>query len=88
MSKGGEVVYIPDDSDFYTFREQCESQEGWDSQYNKAGVTVWSQVQEDSKTVQKIKGDFGLLFMLRLEKIGVETVALVSLCSGEQEEHI
>ncbi|XP_015262666.1 PREDICTED: PCTP-like protein [Gekko japonicus] len=55
MSRGGEGVYIPDDSDFYTFRDQCESQEGWNSQYNKAGVTVWSQTQEDSKTVQKIK---------------------------------
>uniref|UniRef100_A0A8D0G4S0 START domain-containing protein n=1 Tax=Sphenodon punctatus TaxID=8508 RepID=A0A8D0G4S0_SPHPU len=49
------MVYIPDDSDFNSFRDQCESQEGWHSQYNKGGVTVWSQAQEESKTVQKIK---------------------------------
>ncbi|KAJ6655464.1 hypothetical protein lerEdw1_005165 [Lerista edwardsae] len=55
MSRGGEMVYIPDDSDFNTFRDQCESQEGWSNQYNKGGVTVWSQAQEESKTVQKIK---------------------------------
>uniref|UniRef100_A0ACB8EBJ4 Uncharacterized protein n=1 Tax=Sphaerodactylus townsendi TaxID=933632 RepID=A0ACB8EBJ4_9SAUR len=48
------MVYIPDDTDFSTFRHQCESHEGWNSQYNKAGVTVWSQMQE-TKTVQKIK---------------------------------
>lgn len=55
MSRGGEMVYIPDDSDFNTFRDQCESQDGWNSQYNKGGVTVWSQTQEENKTVQKIK---------------------------------
>ncbi|XP_053098759.1 START domain-containing protein 10-like isoform X1 [Hemicordylus capensis] len=56
MSKGGgEMVYIPDDSDFNTFRDECESQEGWNSQYNKSGVAVWSQGHEESKTIQKIK---------------------------------
>uniref|UniRef100_A0A672ULV2 START domain-containing protein 10 n=1 Tax=Strigops habroptila TaxID=2489341 RepID=A0A672ULV2_STRHB len=55
MSKGGEMVYIPDDSDFSSFRDQCESLEGWHCRYNKAGVTVWSQGQEESCTVQKIK---------------------------------
>lgn len=49
------MVYIPDDSDFSSFREQCESAEGWHCHYNKAGVTVWSQGQEESCTVQKIK---------------------------------
>lgn len=49
------MVYIPDDSDFSSFREQCESAEGWHCRYNKAGVTVWSQGQEESCTVQKIK---------------------------------
>uniref|UniRef100_A0A8C9N169 START domain-containing protein 10 n=1 Tax=Serinus canaria TaxID=9135 RepID=A0A8C9N169_SERCA len=52
---GGEMVYIPDDSDFSSFRDQCESLEGWHCRYNKAGVTVWSQGQEESCTVQKIK---------------------------------
>lgn len=49
------MVYIPDDSDFSSFREQCESLEGWHCRYNKAGVTVWSQGQEESCAVQKIK---------------------------------
>lgn len=49
------MVYIPDDSDFSSFRDQCESLEGWHCRYNKAGVTVWSQGQEESCTVQKIK---------------------------------
>ncbi|XP_009575013.1 PREDICTED: PCTP-like protein [Fulmarus glacialis] len=55
MSRGAEMVYIPDDSDFSSFRDQCESLEGWHCRYNKAGVTVWSQGQEESCTVQKIK---------------------------------
>ncbi|EOA96334.1 PCTP-like protein, partial [Anas platyrhynchos] len=55
MSRAGEMVYIPDDSDFSSFREQCESLEGWHCHYNKAGITVWSQGQEESCTVQKIK---------------------------------
>lgn len=49
------MVYIPDDSDFSSFKEQCESLEGWHCHYNKAGITVWSQGQEESCTVQKIK---------------------------------
>ncbi|TFJ99247.1 T-cell receptor beta chain V region E1 [Platysternon megacephalum] len=55
MSRGGEMVYIPDDSDFSSFRDQCESLEGWHSQYNKGGVMVWSQTPGESRTVQKIK---------------------------------
>ncbi|CAI5780347.1 PCTP [Podarcis lilfordi] len=55
MSGEGERAYIPDDSDFNTFRDQCESQEGWSSRYNKGGVAVWTQMQPESKTVQKIK---------------------------------
>ncbi|NWI13923.1 STA10 protein, partial [Crypturellus soui] len=55
MSRGGEMVYIPDDSDFSSFRDQCENLEGWHCRYNKGGVTVWSQGQEESCTVQKIK---------------------------------
>ncbi|KAH1166839.1 START domain-containing protein 10-like [Mauremys mutica] len=49
------MVYIPDDSDFSSFRDQCESLEGWHSQYNKGGVMVWSQTPGESRTVQKIK---------------------------------
>ncbi|KAJ7337993.1 hypothetical protein JRQ81_010519 [Phrynocephalus forsythii] len=55
MSKEGEVAYIPDDSDFSHFQSQCVSQEGWSRQYNKGGVTVWIQMQEESMTVQKLK---------------------------------
>ncbi|XP_074818245.1 START domain-containing protein 10-like [Natator depressus] len=55
MSRGREMVYIPDDSDFSSFRDQCESLEGWHSQYNKGGVMVWSQAPGESRTVQKIK---------------------------------
>uniref|UniRef100_A0A8C4SPJ7 START domain-containing protein 10 n=1 Tax=Erpetoichthys calabaricus TaxID=27687 RepID=A0A8C4SPJ7_ERPCA len=47
-------IHIPDDSDFTSFREQCEDQEGWTVQYNKGGVTVWCREQE-SNTVQKLK---------------------------------
>uniref|UniRef100_H3B031 START domain-containing protein 10 n=1 Tax=Latimeria chalumnae TaxID=7897 RepID=H3B031_LATCH len=54
MSRG-ETVHIPDDADFGSFRDQCESQEGWVSQYNKGGITVWSREPEESHTVQKLK---------------------------------
>lgn len=47
-------VQIPDDKDFISFKEQCESQEGWIARYNKGGVTVWCRAEE-SKTVQKLK---------------------------------
>ncbi|XP_043925360.1 START domain-containing protein 10-like [Protopterus annectens] len=49
------MVHIPDDSDFNSFREQCENDEGWLPQYSKGGVTVWSREQEESKTVKKLK---------------------------------
>lgn len=49
------MVRIPDDADFNSFREQCESSEGWRSQYNKGGVTVWNQEQEAGRAVQKLK---------------------------------
>ncbi|XP_019390919.1 PREDICTED: PCTP-like protein [Crocodylus porosus] len=55
MSRGGEIVYIPDDSDFSSFRDQCEKSEGWHCQYNRGSVTVWSHGQQESRTVQKIK---------------------------------
>ncbi|CAN2387401.1 bile acid secretion [Pristimantis euphronides] len=49
------MVHIPDDADFNSFQEQCESPEGWQCQYNKGGVTVWSQEQDSSKAVKKLK---------------------------------
>ncbi|TRY88715.1 hypothetical protein DNTS_006279, partial [Danionella cerebrum] len=47
-------VQIPDDTDFLSFRDQCESQDGWVSRFNKGGVTVWCR-DEECKTVQKLK---------------------------------
>jgi len=47
-------VQIPDDTDFLSFREQCESQDGWVARYNKGVVTVWCR-DEECKTVQKLK---------------------------------
>ncbi|XP_047210253.1 START domain-containing protein 10 isoform X2 [Girardinichthys multiradiatus] len=47
-------VRIPDDSDFSSFKDQCLSTDGWNSRYNKSGVTVWCR-EEDSSSVQKIK---------------------------------
>ncbi|XP_039766475.1 START domain-containing protein 10-like isoform X1 [Ornithorhynchus anatinus] len=56
MSRRGDGVYIPDDSDFRSFQEQCESPDGWQSQFSQGGVTVWSQSpQDETCTVQKIK---------------------------------
>ncbi|MEQ2196158.1 hypothetical protein XENOCAPTIV_025278 [Xenoophorus captivus] len=49
-------VRIPDDSDFSSFKDQCLSTDGWNSRYNKSGVTVWCR-EEDSSSVQKIKWD-------------------------------
>ncbi len=47
-------VQIPDDTDFLSFRDQCESQDGWVARYTKGGVTVWCR-DEECKTVQKLK---------------------------------
>ncbi|XP_042626275.1 START domain-containing protein 10-like [Cyprinus carpio] len=47
-------VQIPDDTDFLSFRDQCESQDGWVARYSKGGVTVWCR-DEECKTVQKLK---------------------------------
>ncbi|XP_026081609.1 START domain-containing protein 10-like [Carassius auratus] len=48
-------VQIPDDADFLSFRDQCESQDGWVARYNKGVVTVWCR-DEECKTVQKTQG--------------------------------
>ncbi|XP_048399607.1 START domain-containing protein 10 [Stegostoma tigrinum] len=51
----GEIVQVPDDAQFSSFREQCERQEGWLVQYNKGGTTVWNRQPEENRTVQKLK---------------------------------
>lgn len=65
-------VQIPDDADFASFKEQCESHEGWIQRYNKAGVTVWCR-DEETKTVQKLKASAaqGLLGNLHALHCGV-----------------
>uniref|UniRef100_A0A8B9JWW8 START domain-containing protein 10 n=1 Tax=Astyanax mexicanus TaxID=7994 RepID=A0A8B9JWW8_ASTMX len=47
-------VQIPDDTDFASFKDQCENHDGWLARYNKGGVTVWCR-EEETKTVQKLK---------------------------------
>lgn len=51
---GNMPVQIPDDTDFASFKEQCETQDGWIARYNKGGVTVWCR-DEETNTVQKLK---------------------------------
>ncbi|XP_012695431.1 START domain-containing protein 10 [Clupea harengus] len=48
-------VQIPDDSDFASFKEQCENHEGWIARYTKGGVTVWCRDGDDCKAIQKLK---------------------------------
>lgn len=54
MSRG-EIVQVPDDAHFTSFREQCERHEGWTVQYSKGVTTVWNRRPEENKTVQKLK---------------------------------
>ncbi|MGH0127093.1 UNVERIFIED_CONTAM: hypothetical protein FKN15_043782 [Acipenser sinensis] len=54
-------VQVPDDSDFNSFREQCENVDGWTVHYNKAGVTVWCRDQQQSETVQKLKASMKIV---------------------------
>lgn len=53
-------VQIPDDTDFSSFKEQCENHEGWTARYNKGSVTVWCR-DEECKTIQKLKASISLL---------------------------
>lgn len=53
-------VQIPDDTDFSSFKEQCENHEGWTARYNKGSVTVWCR-DEECKTIQKLKASVSLL---------------------------
>lgn len=54
MSKG-ETVQIPDDEAFQSFRNDCESTDGWDVTYNKGTVAVWTQPLRNGTFVQKLK---------------------------------
>lgn len=68
-------MQIPDDADFASFKEQCESEEGWIQRYNKAGVSVWCR-DEETKTVQKLKASAaqGLLGNLHALHCGVTSL--------------
>jgi len=48
-------VQIPDDTDFTSFKEQCENHEGWLARYTKGAVTVWCRTEESHGAVQKLK---------------------------------
>ncbi|KPP64810.1 PCTP-like protein-like [Scleropages formosus] len=39
-------LQVPDDSDFSSFKAQCEDHEGWSARYSKGGVTVWCRDEE------------------------------------------
>ncbi|CAN9511320.1 unnamed protein product [Ophioblennius macclurei] len=51
----GQSVTIPDDRAFASFKAESLCEEGWTSSYNKGGITVWTQVLEEGKSIHKIK---------------------------------
>ncbi|XP_072900442.1 START domain-containing protein 10 [Hemitrygon akajei] len=50
-----ESVQVPDDVDFTSFREECNSDKGWCLKYKRSGITVWVQMTEEEKALHKIK---------------------------------
>ncbi|XP_067853168.1 START domain-containing protein 10-like [Heptranchias perlo] len=55
MSAERDVVQVPDDLAFASFREQCESAQGWQQKYSKAEIGVWVQAASEGKAVHRIK---------------------------------
>ncbi|KAM9358796.1 START domain-containing protein 10 [Symphorus nematophorus] len=51
----GQSVAIPDDRAFASFKAECLSEEGWIVKFRRRDLTVWSQEQEEDKSVHKIK---------------------------------
>lgn len=51
----GDGVTIPDDKAFASFKAECLCEEGWSVNYNKGGITVWTQGLEEGKSIHKIK---------------------------------
>lgn len=51
----GEAVLIPDDRAFSSFKEECQSEEGWNYTYNKNNISVLIQGLEEDKSLHKIK---------------------------------
>lgn len=50
-----DTVQIPDDLAFTSFKNECNSDEGWNVTYNKSGTTVWTQGLDEEKSLHKIK---------------------------------
>lgn len=55
MSVERDTVQIPDDLAFASFRQQCESTQGWQQKYSKLGVGVWVQDTSEGKAVHRMK---------------------------------
>ncbi|XP_042341998.1 START domain-containing protein 10 [Plectropomus leopardus] len=51
----GQTVTIPDDRAFASFKAECLCEEGWNITLNNGGITVWTQVLEEGKSIHKIK---------------------------------
>ncbi|KAE8584029.1 hypothetical protein XENTR_v10020794 [Xenopus tropicalis] len=52
-----EIPQVPDDSVFLSFREQCESTDGWVCSYNKADIGVWMKPSAGKTSlVHTVKG--------------------------------
>ena len=51
----GHAVTIPDDRAFASFKAECLCEEGWSKNFEKGGITVWTQGLEEGKSVHKIK---------------------------------
>lgn len=80
-------VQIPDDTDFLSFRDQCESQDGWVARYNKGGVTVWCR-DEECKTVQKLKASSLQCGSIDAHNLETSLFTLFSLASASKMRHI
>ncbi|XP_069749140.1 START domain-containing protein 10-like [Narcine bancroftii] len=68
MSAERDVVQVPDDLVFASFREQCQSEQGWQQKYNKAGMGVWVQTASEGKAGHRIK------CKIEIKDVAAETV--------------
>ncbi|KAG8447636.1 hypothetical protein GDO86_014954 [Hymenochirus boettgeri] len=52
-----EIPQVPDDSLFLSFRDQCESTDGWQCSYSKSGIGVWMKPSSGKGSlVHTVKG--------------------------------
>uniref|UniRef100_A0A0E9Q9X0 START domain-containing protein n=1 Tax=Anguilla anguilla TaxID=7936 RepID=A0A0E9Q9X0_ANGAN len=47
----GDAVQIPDDRAFINFKNECNSEEGWNSNCNKSGITIWIQILRRGESI-------------------------------------